>query len=162
MRALSIIPAAVALSAAVVGFGGPASAAEMFFSGDMVRGHTQQGATGPGCVLTSQYMRGESVVFRVRVLDDQGNPVDDSKLDSLAIVLGDGESIDMRYGGHPHTDPVDHFWATSWVIPADYPTGELGYKVVATETDGTTQEWTPFKVSSSELTVIPGEVTYTK
>ena len=162
MRTLLIIPAAVALSAALVSFSGPASAARLFFEGDMVRGSTQSGATGPTCVLSSQFMRREHVVFRIRVLDDTGAPADDKMLKSLVVELSNGKSLPMRYGGHPHNEPVDNFWTTSWPIPDDYPTGTLSYKVVATSMDGSTQEWTPFNVSLSQLTVIPGDVSFTK
>ena len=33
----------------------------------------------------------------------------------------------------------------AWVIPADYPTGSFSYKVVATDMEGQTQTWEPFK-----------------
>jgi hypothetical protein len=44
-----------------------------------------------------------------------------------------------------------------WVIPADYPTGSLVYKVVATDLDGRTQTWEPFKRAPTQLTVIAGD-----
>jgi hypothetical protein len=153
---------ALALSVAAVGFAVPASAANLFFEGDMVRGGTQDGATGATCVLTSQYMRKEHVVWRVRVLQADGSPADDKVLKSLVVQLSDGSSYPMHYGTHPRKNPTDSFWATSWGIPSDYPTGTVSYKVIATDMDGNTQEWTPFNVNLSQLTVIPGEVTFTK
>lgn len=154
--------AALALSAAAVGFASPASAGNLFFEGDMVRGYTQDGATGPTCVLSSQYMRKEHVVWRVRVLNEDGSEADDKSLKSLVVQLSDGEKFDMHYGTHPRKGPTDHFWATAWAIPADYPTGTVTYKVIATDMDGKTHEWAPFNVNLSQLTVIPGEVTFTK
>jgi hypothetical protein len=44
-----------------------------------------------------------------------------------------------------------------WEIPADYPTGSLGYKVIATMMDDRTQTWEPFTRAPSQLTVIAGE-----
>ncbi len=161
MKTLTAV-SAVALSAALFSFGGTAQGAALFFEGDMVRGHTQDGATGPSCVLTSEYKRQESVVWRVRVLDEAGNNLDDTGIKSLAVVLADGQQFEMDFGQHPRGKHTDAFWATSWGIPADYPTGTLGYKVVAVDNDGQTHEWEPFNVEPSKLTVIPGDVTFTK
>jgi len=162
MRTLSIASAAVAFSAAALLFGGAAGAANLFFEGDMVRGATQDGSTGPSCVLTSQYKRLEHVVWRVRVLDEAGKLVNNDGLKSLAVQLSDGQTFDMRYGKHPRGTPTDEFWATSWGIPADFPTGTIGYKVIATDLEGNAHEWSPFIVEASNLTIIPGEVTFTK
>ena len=161
MKTLTAV-SAVALSAALIGFSGAAQGAPLFFEGDMVRGHTQDGATGPSCVLTSEYKRREEVVWRIRVLNADGDNLDDTGIKSMSVVLSDGEEFEMGFGQHPRGKHTDAFWATAWVIPADYPTGTLGYKVVAVDNDGETHEWEPFNVEPSKLTVIPGEVTFTK
>ena len=59
------------------------AAAPLFFEGDMVRGGTDKGLTGPACVLTSQFKRGEAVAWRIRVRDQEGRNVDASALESL-------------------------------------------------------------------------------
>jgi len=156
------IIAAAALAASIMGFNGSALAGNLFFEGDMVRGRSQDGTTGPTCVLTSQFMRKEHVVWRVRVLGEDGNPVDDKSVKSLEIKLTDGSTFAMHYGTHPRKDPTDSFWATSWGIPADYPTGSIGYSVVATDADGKEHVWKPFNVNLSQLTIIHGEAVFTK
>jgi hypothetical protein len=158
----STIACFAAVSTAAFSTSGAAQAANLFFEGDMVRGHTQDGATGPSCVLTSEYKRQESVVWRVRVLNADGAMVKDSDLKSLVVELSNGETYDMHYGKHPRGKATDEFWATSWRIPADFPTGTIEYKVVATDMEGTAHEWTPFNVLPSKLTVIEGDVTFTK
>lgn len=146
-----------------MGLAGIAQADHLFFEGDMVRGHDRNlGSSGPGCVLTSQYMRQEWVVFRVRVTGENGDNLGDDTLKSVTVELGNGDKVDMGFGQHPRGEPTDSFWATSWQIPADYPTGALGYKVIAVDKEGTAHEWEPFKVANSQLTVIPGEVTWEK
>ena len=45
----------------------------------------------------------------------------------------------------------------SWVIPEDQPAGSFTYKVVATDNQGSTQTWEPFKIATSQLRVIAGE-----
>lgn len=153
---------AAAFSAAFLGLADAAGAGPLFFEGDMVRGRSQDGQTGVTCVLTSQYMRKEHVVWRVRVLDAAGGQVDDKGLKSLEVVLSSGEKFAMKFGPHPRGKPTDNFWATSWGIPVDYPTGTISYKIVATDMDGHAHEWMPFNVNLSNLTIIPGEAVFTK
>jgi hypothetical protein len=161
MKTLPILSAA-ALAAVALLSNVSAEAKNLFFEGDMVRGSTQDGSTGPSCVLTSQYMHKEHVVWRVRVLDETGAALDDKGLTSLVVELSDGEKFDMHFGKHPRGKATDEFWATSWGVPDDYPTGTISYKVIATDLDGNAHEWQPFNVDLSELTVIPGEATFTK
>jgi hypothetical protein len=154
---------AVILSVAVLGFVCDASAQsneKLFFEGDMVRGE-QPGAPGPICVLTNQYMRLEKVVFRVRVRDQAGNALDDKGIKGIYVELSDGHKVPGRFGPHPppRSGPAtDHFWSAVWIIPKDYPSGTLVYKVVATDLQGNRQTWEPFNRVTSQLQVIPGEI----
>jgi hypothetical protein len=125
----------------------------LFIAADMVTG---PGGSGPICVLRSQFMRKETVAWRIRVQDATGKELDDKSLKSLVVELSDGQKFPARFGGHPPKEPTDHLWSTSWSIPEDYPTGSFNYKVVATALDGTTQSWQPVNVKPSLLTVIPG------
>lgn len=149
---------AIAFSLAVLGLPGAALAQNMsptmFFAGDMVISPAE-GSGGAHCVLASQYKHGDEVVFRVRVLDKNGDPVTDKDLKSLVVTLSSGEEFPMRYGGHPHDNPVDNFWTAGWKIPADYPAGTLTYQVVATTAGDDTESWAPFNVAPSQLTVLP-------
>ena len=157
--------AAIALSVAVLGFAGPAQAQQpqkLFIDGDIVRGNTAMGATGPICVLNSQFKRGENVVFRVRARNAKGEPLDDKQLKSMAVELSDGRKLTGRYGGHPPRTPTDFFWTAAWMIPMDYPTGTLGYKVTITDMAGNSQTWEPLKEYRSWPSVIPGSVEYKK
>ena len=68
--------AAIALSGSILGLAGAAQAeitgpAKLFFEGDMVRGG-QPGAPGPVCVLNNQFKHLEKVVWRLRILDQNG------------------------------------------------------------------------------------------
>jgi hypothetical protein len=132
----------------------------IFIEGDMVRGNTGKGQTGPTCVLNSQFRRNENAVFRVRVRDIFGKPLDDKGIQGVAIELSDGQKLNMRYGGHPPRGSVDYFWSAGWLIPDDYPTGTLYYKIVATDLQGRTQTWQSFQDPRSQIVVIPGAVQY--
>jgi hypothetical protein len=164
----------VALSFALLGFANVASAQEaqkLFIEGDIVRGNTPNGITGPVCVLANQFKRKENVVFRIRVLNVMGQPLDDKGLKSLVVELSDGKKIPAEYRARPPASvraslglsgPIDYFWSSAWLIPADYPTGSLSYRVVATDMQGNTQSWVPMKDLRSLPLVMPGEVEYTK
>jgi hypothetical protein len=138
--------AGVLLAIGLTVHGALADTPRMFFEGDMV--------LAQACVLKSRFTHGEGVVFRVRVLDPgTGQQLDATKLKSLAIELPDGKKVPMKYGGHPRGGTEDAFWSGSWKIPEDYPTGTLGYTVVATDLQGQDVRWKPFTVKNSTLTI---------
>jgi hypothetical protein len=158
----SVTLSAVLSSIALGLLAGPASAQSrtepagtLFFEGDVVR-HRVEGQMGPWCVLQSRYKRGEAIAWRVRALLPNGSVADGAVLKSLVVELGNGETVPMDYG--PHGDPpTDYFWANSWTVPASFPTGSLGYKVVATLQDDSVVTWEPFTRAPSLLTIIEGE-----
>ena len=133
-----------------------AQAAKIFIEGDMERGN-QQGVP-PACVLNNVFQHLEKVVWRVRVRDQDGKVLDDKGLKSVVVELPDGKKIDARFGGHPPRGPTDTLWAAAWIIPADYPTGTFAYKVTATDNQGNTATWEPFKVATSQLRIEPGAI----
>jgi hypothetical protein len=154
--------AALVLFVATTGFAATASAqvrttpaGRLFFEGDIVKHSLDNGQPGPFCVLQSRFMRGEAVAWRTRILQANGTPADDKVLKSVVVELGNGQKLPLKYG--PHGNPAtDYFWATSWTIPQNHPTGSLGYKAVATMQDGTVVTWEPFTRPMSQLWVIEG------
>jgi hypothetical protein len=163
-----------ALCVAVLGFAEAAAAQEarkMFIEGDIVRGNTPNGITGPVCVLANEFKRKENVIFRIRVRDIAGQPLDDKSIKSIVVELSDGKTYRADYRARPPeavrprlglTGPIDYFWSAAWLIPQDYPTGSLSYRVVATDMQGNTQDWVPMKDLRSLPAVIPGDVEYKK
>jgi hypothetical protein len=133
-------------------------AAKLFFEGDMVRGG-QPGAPGPVCVLDNQYKHLEKIVWRFRVLDQNGKALDGTGLKSLVVELPDGQKVNAQYGPHPGpANPTDFFWTAIWIIPSAYPNGTFVYKATATDAQGQTATWEPFKRVTSQLQVVPGEI----
>ena len=137
-------------------------AGKLFFEGDIVRG-AQPGAPGPFCVLNGQFKRLEKVVWRVRMLDQDGKPLDDNAIKKLSIQLPDGRVMpEGRYGRHPGNLPpeqaTDFFWTVAWIVPEDYPTGTFVYKIVATDAHGKEHAWEPFKVRASQLAVLNDKI----
>ena len=162
LTSLALSFSVLALGVATAAHAQPA--AKFFFEGDLVRGD-QEGAPGPFCVQNNQFKRLEKVVWRLRVLDPAGKALDDKGLTSLVVEMPDGQKLAARFSPHPppRVGPAtDHFWTARWFIPTEYPSGTLTYKVVATGIDGSAQTWEPFKVQSSQLTVVAGQIEIAK
>jgi hypothetical protein len=135
-----------------------ANNAPLVIHADTVLGSTNLAKGVAFCVQGNQYVRGESIVWRVRVVDPAtGQQMTGDALSSVQVKLPD-KTIDLKFGDHPKTNPVDHFWAGSFAIPADYPTGQLPYTVVATAKDGRTGTFDQFKVATAMLQVIAGSL----
>jgi hypothetical protein len=152
------IISAFALATAVVSLASGAQAQEarkLFFEGDIVR-HALPNQAGPFCVLVNQYKHGEAVAFRIRALLPSGEVADNKVLKSVVVELGNGQKLPAHYGPHGNP-PTDYFWSLFWSIPADYPTGSVGYKVVATMNDDSVVEWKPFNRPTTALMVVAGE-----
>lgn len=106
------------------------------------------------CVQQSRFARNSEIVWRARIIDPvSGDELGDDALESVVVNLGDGQTLEMRYGPHPRDNPTDSFWTTSFDIPADYPTGSLDYEIVAAATDERAASFRPFDVAPSLLTV---------
>jgi hypothetical protein len=144
----------VALS--MLGLATSAQAANLFISSDMERGN--QAGAPPACVLNNVFLHGEKVVWRTRVQDANGKELGKDDLKSVVVTLQDGKTINAAFGGHPPRAPTDNLWAAAWIIPADYPTGTFNYKVTATDNQGNTATWEPFKVATSQLRIDAGAI----
>ena len=161
---MKAIPVVIVLTA-LIGLADAASTQsaareQLFVEGDLVRG-AQQGAPGPFCVLSNQFKRLEKVVWRIRVLDAAGQSLDQNGLKSVVVELPDGQKLEAKFDRHPppaQGPALDHFWTAVWTIPTSYPSGSLGYKVVATGNDDESQSWEPFKSQPSQLTVVDGQI----
>jgi hypothetical protein len=130
----------------------------LFLTVDTVRGSTglsDDEKPRKSCVQASRIPIGGQVVWRIKVLDPRtGKEMSDQNLTSVVVKLSDGQTFAAKYGGHPSSAPVDYFWATSWKVPADYPTGSVDYTVVATDKEGRTGEWHQLKVASAMLQIV--------
>jgi hypothetical protein len=157
-RMRTVTLSAIALSVVALSLADAANAQQarkLFFEGDIVR-HALAEQAGPFCVLVNQYKRKEAVAFRIRVLLSSGEVADNKVLKSVVVELGSGQKLPAHYGGHGQP-PTDFFWSLFWSIPADFPTGTLGYKVIATMNDDSIVEWKPFNRPTTALMVVEGE-----
>ncbi|MFN3889378.1 MAG: hypothetical protein ACK4MV_03195 [Beijerinckiaceae bacterium] len=130
-------------------------AQKISFSGDMVLGNTPRMGPPPPCILTNRFVRGDQVVFRMRLTDPAtGQNLDASAVESVRVEVSNGQSLPMKFGPHPPRNSTDNFWTAAWIIPKDHPTGSLSYRVFAVAKGGAAMSWEPFKVAASQLTVV--------
>ena len=143
---------------------------------DMVRGHTNP-TMGPTCALSSQYLPGESIVWRIRLFDTASNSVLPKSTEELlaeapdgdalaamvegvdvAVHLSDGQIFPAHFGAHSGAEPTDYFWTTMWEVSDEYPTGTLDYWVtVDVAESGMSARYDPFNVAISKLTIVEPE-----
>lgn len=102
------------------------------------------------CVQSSRFTPGEKIIFRATAVDGATNEVVPDAM--LEIVFNDGTTIPMKYGSHGD----DNFWVGTFIVPEDFPTGPLGYKITATYGDKK-GEFVPFNVAPSLLTIVAPE-----
>lgn len=114
---------------------------------------TDEEKPGKTCVNNSRFPRNSQIVWRTRIIDPATGEQMGDDVVAVQVRLGDGQVIDLKYGDHPRDTPTDTFWAGSFKVPVDYPTGTLSYEVVATATDGRTGTFLPFNVAPSLLTI---------
>lgn len=135
---------------------GAASASALFIDSDTVLGPKNLTAAEKPtktCVQGNRFAHNEDVVWRVKVVDPvTGKAMDDAALTSVQIKLPD-QTLDLHYGGHPKSNPVDFFWTVGWLVPEGYPTGTVAYTINATAKDGRTGTFEQFKVALAMLTV---------
>jgi len=155
MKIIPISTLALAAAMTVPVSGAQAEARKLFFEGDIVR-HALPNHAGPFCVLVNQFKRNEAVAFRIRVLQPSGDVADDKVLKSVVVELGNGQKLPAAFKSHGNP-PTDYFWSLYWTIPAEHPTGTVGYKVIATMNDGSVEEWKPFNRATTQLMVVAGE-----
>ncbi len=126
---------------------------KLLIAADVVQGSKnvpQAQAALKSCVLSSRFPRNSEIVFRVRVYDPHtGDLMDGAALSGVQVQLANGTNVDLNYGAHPKDPPNEYYWANSWVIPKDAPTGTLRYSIQATANDGRTGEFEPISVAAS-------------
>jgi hypothetical protein len=134
----------------------PAGAAALVIDADTVLGPknmTDAEKPAKSCTQSSRFAHNEQIVWRVKVLDGaNGEELDDLALTSVEVTLPD-QTLAMKFGGHPGTDPVDFFWTVSWTVPESQPSGSVDFSIVAKAADGRTATWNQFKVTAALLTI---------
>lgn len=118
-----------------------------FVQADIVRG-AEGAPKGPVCVANSVFFPGESIVWRAKIFDSTtGQELTADQITELGITisvaLGDNQTIDLHYGGHPPGENLDYYFTNHMVIAADAPIGTLSWTLTATDAQGNTATFEP-------------------
>jgi hypothetical protein len=123
-------------------------------------------ASSIGCLQTNIAHQGEQVVFRARIIDPKTGlemVYKDLEPGTAKVIIPGGYEFPMKYGGHPNTGTVtDSFWSYAWTVPLTFPTGSLGYELVAIAKDGRTGSFKTFEVLPSKLQIVPFDEKFAK
>lgn len=126
---------------------------------DMVLG--QGGVLEEGevfCTLEDRFKRGQQIVWRIRVVDGRtGDFLTDEQLDGVFVnfqSLQPDTTLPGGYGPHPPNEPTDEYWVVPWVVPDDFPAGELEYRIGVDQPDGREIRRVMFDVPATQPLVI--------
>jgi hypothetical protein len=165
MRRTILVLAIVAIAAVVTAVGGAQTPSITPFPSAKVVQYfvAAQTVTGPGAaqgagVLANFFPQGATVVFRATaaetksgaLLTDQGSKYFYVKIPGQPNVKLSYTAPAKKAVGPPWT------WTGSWTIPADYPTGLVGLKVLLKSKAGGYGSFVQMPVSTSQLTVTKG------
>lgn len=110
---------------------------------DVIRGSGGE-PTGPSCVETNLFDRGEQVVWRAVVFDASTGEIVNSPdaVESRGLqmtVQPEGQdALEMEFGAHPPDTPSEDqifYWTAAWVIPPNV-SGKLKYTLTVEDADG--------------------------
>jgi hypothetical protein len=116
----------------------PAASVDLALYVDTVNGTAPVGAAKRpiGCSQTNVFKRGEQVVFRVWGFDlKSGDTLSTDNVDSAtATIPGVATPLTLNYGAHGATGNKVYFWSAPWIVPPDFPLGDVTVHV-AIKTD---------------------------
>ena len=112
----------------------------MFLYVDTVNGTRPAPGTAPrpvGCSHTNTFKRGEQVVFRVWGSVAETGAILSSENVTYAYVKTPGlPNLKLNWGGHGAATNRVWFWANAYLVPADYPLGNVTARIVFKTDDG--------------------------
>ena len=92
-----------------------------------------------GCTQTNVYKRGEQVVLRIWGFDLKAGAVLSTDNIDTATYSIPGQAIGtLNYGGHGAVGAKVWFWSAPWIVPADFPLGDMTIHVVFKTDSGQT------------------------
>ena len=113
-----------AASATVLG----ATSPDIALSVDTVNGTQPVGAPKRpvGCTQTNVYKRGEQVVLRIWGFDlSSGQSLTSDNVDTAAYSIPGQAAGVLNWGAHGATGAKVWFWSSPWIVPADFPLGDM-------------------------------------
>jgi len=107
---------------------------DVFLYMDTVNGSRPVGvAPRPfSCTQTNNFKRGEQVVFRIWGSEAATGAVlsTENVANAVVQVPGVAQPLKLNWGAHGAQSNRVWFWTAAWVIPPDYPLGNVDMKVM--------------------------------
>jgi len=106
---------------------------------DTVNGTRPVGAAprAAGCTQTNVFKRGEQVVPRVWGTDlSTGEVLTSENVKEAHVSIAGMKDISMNWGSHGAVGAKVWFWNAPFIVPADYPLGEMKLHIVFTLDNG--------------------------
>jgi hypothetical protein len=133
-RILVLLGMVVAVGAVAVPALAQVPKLNMFLYVDTVNGTRPAPGTAPrpvGCSHTNTFKRGEQVVFRVWGSVAETGEILSSQNVKYAYVKTPGlPNLKLNWGGHGAVTNRVWFWANAYLVPADYPLGNVTARIV--------------------------------
>lgn len=138
-RKIGILLISLTLIIGLTSMVGAEEDSKYFVNADMVRGG--KNATGPVCVLNSNYKLGEQVVFRADIYDaETGERITEEQAEELGLtvtaVVHEVDEFEMSLGLHPKEEPQVKFWVGVWNIPSVFQTGWFKWTIEIEDEEG--------------------------
>jgi hypothetical protein len=106
------------------------------------------------CQPKARFKKGQAMGFRMTAINPETGQRDRATKLVVHITYG-GRTFEVPMKDRQNErQPQREFWVARWDVPADAPTGAVYYRVTATDPQGRTGEYTPFKVENSQLTIV--------
>lgn len=79
-----------------------------------------------GCTQSNVYKRGEQVVLRIWGFDlASGQSLTTDNVDTAAYSIPGQAAGKLNYGAHGAVGAKVWFWSSPWIVPADFPLGDM-------------------------------------
>ena len=126
----------------------------MFLYVDTVNGTRPAPGTAPrpvGCSHTNTFKRGEQVVYRVwGSLAETGEILSSENVKYAYVKTPGLPNLKLNWGGHGAATNRVWFWANAYLVPADYPLGNVTARIVFKTEDG------KFGLYDYDMVILPG------
>ena len=126
----------------------------MFLYVDTVNGTRPAPGTPPravGCSHTNTFKRGEQVVYRVwGSLAETGEILSSENVKYAYVKTPGLPNLKLNWGGHGAATNRVWFWANAYLVPADYPLGNVTARIVFKTEDG------KFGLYDYDMVILPG------
>ena len=92
-----------------------------------------------GCTQTNVYKRGEQLVLRIWGFDlKAGQVLSTDNIDTATYSIPGQATGALNYGAHGATGAKVWFWSAPWIVPADFPLGDVTIHVAFKTDSGKT------------------------